>query len=94
MCFTKNEFLEIIKALQDQQDIDIYKADSIGKAIGCTLHTYDNSRLVNQLFKTLHKQFPPKNDFCDIQHFCYELNFGRALSPVKTIEQLWEELQN
>ena len=94
MRITKNDFLELITAIRDQHDFDTLKAEKMSEAIECDMNAHDNSRLVNQLFKILHKQFPPKNDFCDIQHFCFELDFGRMANPIKTTEQLWEELQN
>lgn len=94
MCITKIDFLDIITAIKDQHDNDLEKAKKTSDAFECDLSPYDSSRLVNQLFKLLHKQFPPENNFCSIQHFCFELDFGRLATPIKTTEQLWEELQN
>lgn len=95
MKFTKQEFINTIKAIKDQAEFDKQKAGSLSTILECDINPHDNSRLLNQLFRLLHTQFPPKGDFCLIQTFCFDLNFGKHLSTEKDpIEDLWEELIN
>ncbi|MDO6737070.1 hypothetical protein Q4548_04270 [Wenyingzhuangia sp. 2_MG-2023] len=94
MNLTKEVFVDIITTIKNQHDYDLFKSEKLSEILNCDTTIYDNSRLINSFFKILHQKFPPGKDFCSIQHFCYELDFGRRLEPTKTIEQLWEELQN
>lgn len=94
MQITKDIFITIIEALRDQSDFDKKRALSLGSIMECDLDPYNNSRLVNLLFKLLHKKFLPQAGLCMIQVFCYDLDFGRqGLKHVKDpIGDLWEEL--
>jgi hypothetical protein len=92
MNFTKDDFISVLSALQDQYDYDKARTEKLQQVYNSDIQPSDNSRLTNQLFKLLHKQFPPNGDFCEIQHFCYELDFGR--SSGSDINALWESLIN
>ena len=90
MLFDRQEFIETINALRSQYDFDVDTCKVIGKALNCEFPLNNNSRLTNQVFKLLHKQFPPSTKgYCVIQHFCYEQNFGRNGSSL-TVEILWD----
>lgn len=92
--YTKEKFHKTITALKEQYDIDEKKSEDLSKVLGCDfVPPQDNSRLVNIIFDNLHKQFPPKDDFCEIQTFCYTLNFGRVINTEKDpIDELWDQL--
>lgn len=93
MQISKNTFKEIIEALRGQYDYDKAKSEKLTEIYGSDVQPTDNSRLTNQLFKILHAQFPPSGDFCDIQSFCYELDFGRKISFTEDpIGDLFDEL--
>lgn len=94
MKFTEGEFIETIESIKDQFSYDKKKVKLIEDSLKHALNTketvvgpYDNSRLVNQLFKLLHSQFPPLENNCKIQQYCFDHNFERG-----TIKELWEEL--
>ncbi|SED11168.1 hypothetical protein SAMN04489761_4310 [Tenacibaculum sp. MAR_2009_124] len=94
MKFTKKQFIETIEAIKGQLDYDKNKTESIEVNLKAQYELedllvgpYDNSRLTNQIFKLLHSQFPPSNEGCKIQQYCFDHNFERG-----SISDLWEEL--
>lgn len=93
MKFTKQEFIDTINTIKDQIEFDKEKAKSLSDILECDINPHDNSRLLNQFFKLLHKQFPPNGSYCPIHSFCFDLDFGKELEYDKCpIEDLWEEL--
>lgn len=91
--FTKQEFIDTIKAIKSQCDYDQKKAELLSDIYNADVMPNDNSRLTNQLFKLLQAQFKPLDGKCRIQEFCYDFNFGEELKPKYTIEELWEDLK-
>jgi hypothetical protein len=97
MTITQVEFKCIIEALRDQYDYDKARSVRLSEIYGVDVMPSDNSRLINVLFRMLHGQFPPKADYCPIQAFCWELDFGRSADIEKSdspIDELWETLQD
>jgi hypothetical protein len=94
MHITKDTFIKIINTIRDQSDFDSKRALETGSVMGCDLDPYNNSRLVNLLFKLLHEKFLPQAGVCKIQQFCFDLDFGRqGLDQIKDpVANLWEEL--
>lgn len=92
MIFSKSDFISTIEAIQEQSDYDRKKTELLENAFEADINPYDNSRLVNAIFKLLHCQFKPKDNRCEIQAFCFDYDFGRVLEPKMSIEELWEEL--
>lgn len=94
MTFSKSQFINTIEAIKGQFDYDKKKTELLENAFETDVNPYDNSRLVNAIFKLLHNQFEPKDNRCEIQAFCFDYDFGRALQPKMSIEELWKELTN
>lgn len=97
MLFSKSEFKGVIEALRDQYDYDKARSVRLSEIYGVDVMPSDNSRLINALFMLLHSHFPPKADYCPIQAFCWELDFGRSTDIEKSdspIDELWETLQD
>lgn len=90
MDFTKEQFTSVLSALKSQYDYDKAKTKKLTEIYGVDVMPSDNSRLTNEIFKMLHIQFPPNGGFCEIQHFCYELDFGRESGL--SIDGLWDLL--
>lgn len=91
--FNQSEFKEILTAIKEQIEYDKDRVHKLSAIYGADVMPSDNSRLLNTLFKILHKQFPPEGDFCPIQTFCFDLDFGSGLETKQDpIDDLWEEL--
>jgi len=96
MGISKSNFKAVLNALRNQYDYDKVRTILLSNIHGCEVVPSDNSQLTSVLFKLLQKDYPPTGDFCKIQAFCYDLDFGRS----KFIEQsndpitdLWNDLQ-
>jgi hypothetical protein len=96
MSLDKASFVSIIEAMYMQSILDqkyservsdLFKSESI-------VPTYDNSSLFNVLFELLQKQFVPDGGCCEIERYCFELNYGFTSEGVRVItaEMLWEQL--
>lgn len=96
MVFDKVSFVSVIDAMYSQSKIDekysenvsdLFKSDGI-------VPTYDNSRLFNVLLELLQKHFVPVKGCCEIERYCFELNYGFTSEGVRVItaEMLWEQL--
>lgn len=92
--FTLDTFVQTIDVLRKQHEIDVAYATSIEKAINAKdVPAYDNSLLINHLFGLLQRQFPAIDGECEIERFCYVLNYGfSGGKQVLTAEDLWESL--
>lgn len=90
--FTKQLFIDTILAIKNQMEFDMQLARSLSELYDCDINPHNNSRLINQLFKLLHCQFKPVGNYCPIQEFCFDLNFGEELESNNPIEDLWNEL--
>lgn len=76
---SESEFVKIITSLMKQHDLDVAYCKKLSELInGNDIPVYDNSVLVNCLISYLQGYFPPLHGDCEIERFCFELNFGRA----------------
>lgn len=92
--FTQETFAKTIAALKKQHEIDTAYANSIERLINAeNVPAYNNSALTNHIFWMLQRQFPSSNGDCEIERFCYQLNFGFwGGKQVLTADDLWEAL--
>jgi len=90
MTITKDLFTQTIEALRDQYDKDTENVNRLSSIYGADINPNDNRLITNMLFKFLQLQFPPKNEFCEIEIFCFDQDFGRKTG--KSASDLWEEL--
>ena len=88
----KQTFIEAIEAMRYQYEKDKEHSESIGKIFSteyCNL--YDNEGLYKEIIKFLRIWFPVDEDgFCEIEHFCWFLEFGKVENI--SVEEFYERL--
>ncbi len=77
---TQEHFVSTIDAIRMQLHKDYAYADAVSTLFNTdSIGPYDNSLLVKQLISLLQMYFPrDKEGFCYIEHYCFELNFGKC----------------
>ena len=92
---TREHFVSTIDAIRMQLHKDYAYADAVSSLFNTdSIGPYDNSLLVKQLISLLQMYFPrDKEGFCDIEHYCFELNFGKCSDQeLITAEDLYYRL--
>lgn len=93
---TFEEFSSIIESIRLQFHKDKEYALNLSIALNidsCNVSLYDNSLLVKSLLSLLQLQFPKKDSFCEIEHYMFEMNFGKnGNDELITVEDLWYQL--
>lgn len=91
---TEDVFVSAIEAirLQTRKDIEHASAlEDVFKVQG--MSCYDNALLFKTIISVLQVHFPRVEGFCAIEHYCFELNFGKlGEEEVISIEDLWHQL--
>ena len=92
--FTKEEFKEVVSAIEKQHEFDLGYTKVISQLLKTEdVPVYDHSSLDNLLFGLLQSQFVPINGECEIERYCWELNFGNVDGvKVITYDHLWDAL--
>lgn len=91
---TKHHFVTAIEAIRCQVEKDKRFADTNSQLHNVDNYPlYDNSTLIRAIIGLLQISFPKIDGYCEIEHYCFELNFGKnggleVLSP----EDLWDQL--
>lgn len=86
-------FTSVIESIRLQLHKDQEYADSIAKTFSIdNVSTYDNSLLIKSLVGLLQLRFPKKGEFCEIEHYMYDLNFGKCAEFYISPEDLWNQL--
>jgi hypothetical protein len=88
-------FASIIESIRLQMQKDIECAEKISETFGidvCYVPAYDNSLLIKSLIAILHLQFPKDGSFSEIEHYMFELNFGKNGEDFVSVEDLWNQL--
>jgi len=95
---SKEKFVSTIEAIQGQLLLDKSNSEAIAAMFGFNESEglYDNHSLIKQLILLLQDSFPKdENGFCEIEHYCFGLNFGKALEEggeYESPEQLYDRL--
>lgn len=94
---TEEIFINTIETLRLQFQYDIQQAQALSialKVVDDNIPTYNNSPLVRSIISLLQIHFPKdSNGFCMIEHFCFNMNFGKVGDQeLITIENLWFEV--
>ncbi len=77
MLFNESTFVATINVLREQYEFDASYSELFSKVLSAEgVPAYDNSKLVNHLFKLLQEQFPPRDGVCEIERYCWDLDFG------------------
>lgn len=93
---TKEIFVDTINSLQKQIEYDIKIGEFIKESFGIEYEAvlYDNSIVTMALFKILQHIFPPEKSHCEIEHYCFNLNFGKPTpeSEYESPKELYDRL--
>ena len=74
---SREGFILLLDSLRSQYCYDVERSEQIGIVFGVDLPCYNTSFLSNGVIGYLRTYFPLEDDFCEIEHYCYYLNFGR-----------------
>jgi len=90
MKITKEIFFSCIEALRRQEEIDKNVELGMQTAFGVDVKP-ENNILKRQILDLLRLEFPRSaNGYCDIEEYCYKLNFGFLNGEkVVSLEELW-----
>jgi hypothetical protein len=90
----KDLFISVIEGIREQCEIDELYAESISvllRAEDCKL--YDNSKYLEVIMSMLRVSFPKDvNGFCEIEHYCFQLNFGKVGEEYESPFELYDRL--
>lgn len=90
---SKEVFVQVIEHLHQQYLQDKEYVEGISAVFGTDMPFYDNSHLLKSSLELLRVFFPKdENGFCEIEFYCYVLNFGKNGDNYETIEQLYDRL--
>ena len=85
----KENFVFALTAIQEQLAKDKRSAELIAEALEIDEFVlYDNSLLIKQIINLLSIWFDKE----DLEHYIFDLNFGRIGEEVTTIEEFYEQL--
>lgn len=93
---TQEAFTSLIEAVRLQTLKDITNALTMGQMFNSdNINPYDNSILITAIVSHLQLHFPKKDNHCEIEHYMFDMNFGKVgEEEVVTIEDLWYRLNN
>jgi len=92
---SKQEFVEVIELMQAQYVKDKFASDAMQMMFpGSDIGLYDNSSLVKVAMSLLRRFFPVGEDdaHCEIEFYCYCLNFGKCGDEYESPEELYDRL--
>lgn len=91
---TLNQFCGAIEMIRTQMARDKKCSEMIAQVFNTeNMGLYDNSGLIKTIISLLQVRFPKVNGHCDIEHFVFELNFGKiGDNELITPEDLWFQL--
>lgn len=91
---TKKIFISAIEALRKQAAKDKKNALAMEFMFpGSDVFGYDNDLLEKSVITLLQTHFPKNEDFCEIEHYCYQMNFGKiGEKDLISSEDLWDRL--
>jgi len=91
---TKEHFVSVLEALQEQYIHDRKNADVLGLMFNTEVDgAYDNSLLSNAILGLLREYFPKDADgHCVIEHWAYQLQFGKFGEEYEDAGALYERL--
>lgn len=91
---SKDLFISTIEGIRSQYEIDKLYAESVSvllRAEDCGM--YDNSKYLEVIMNMLRVYFPKDlNGFCEIEHYCFQLNFGKVGEEYESPFELYDRL--
>ena len=93
---TQEAFTALIEAVRLQTLKDRTNAITLGEVFNTDgINPYDNSILIKAIVSHLQLYFPKKDNHCEIEHYMFDMNFGKCGDKeLITIEDLWFRLNN
>ena len=89
----KKLFIEIIRNIELQHRHDLACIEAISLIFGSGVMLYNNSYYLKALMSLLRVHFPvDENGFCEIEHYCFVIDFGRNGDEYESVEELYERL--
>lgn len=90
----KEVFVSVISSMMEQHEFDRASSESLSGIFGVEGNcVYDNSRYLKALMEVLRLFFPKDEDgFCEIEHYCYVLNFGNSGEDYEPVEDFYDRL--
>lgn len=91
---SKNLFVSVISGMQVQSAYDKDYAFGLSELIKTDdVVMYDNSILIKSLIYLLQRYFPAnKEGFCEIEFYCYTLDFGKNGEDYESVEDFYDRL--
>lgn len=91
---SESEFIEVIGLMQEQYLRDIRLSGVLNEFFsGAESVVYNNVGLAKACMMMLRRFFPPNNEgFCEIEHYCYVMNFGKCGDVYESPEELYNRL--
>ena len=91
---TMGAFISLIEAVRLQTLKDRSNAITLADMFNSDgMNPYDNSILVKAIVTHLQTYFPKKDNHCDIEHYMFDMNFGKVGDQeLVTPEDLWFKL--
>ncbi|WP_395073929.1 hypothetical protein [Flavobacterium sp.] len=91
---SKEKFVLIIESLKTQYLYDEAYAFGLSELIKTEdVVMYDNSVLIHAVINLLQQYFPKdKEGFCEIEFYCYVLNFGKNGEEYESSEEFYDRL--
>lgn len=91
---TKEIFVGAIDSIRKQMASDKLNSTVLGDMFpGSELASYDNSLLIRGIIDLLRLWFPKdENGFCELEHYCFDLDFGRGQENIETTEMFYDRL--
>lgn len=90
----KTLFVAIIESMREQHYYDLKCSESISEIFGIeSSGLYNNSKYLVSLMSLLRLHFPVSEDgFCEIEHYCHVLDFGKLGEAYESPESLYDRL--
>lgn len=92
---SKELFVSTLEAMRQQILADEKNSSLVAEAFGCSdFYLYDNSLLFKAIISLLRVHFPKEDNFCEIDHWCFTLNFGKLSNEedFESAEELYDRL--
>lgn len=91
---TREIFVGAIDSIREQMTTDKLNSTVLSDMFpGSELATYNNSLLIRGILDLLRLWFPRDADnFCELEHYCFDLDFGRGSDQIETTDMFYYRL--
>lgn len=96
MIITREIFVDAIDSIREQMTTDKLNSVVLSDMFpGSELATYNNSLLIRGILDLLRLWFPRDGDgFCELEHYCFDTDFGRVGDEIESAEAFYLRLVN